>query len=557
MKAKKPHRYRVCGTPSRTGCITCKIRRVKCGEEKPFCRRCTSTGRKCDGYAPVSILAPNPRSLSFNPPQDPMELKTLHFFTTFTTPALSGNFCSHFWQHIVLQASVVEPSVRHAIIAIGAVHQDFITRQQSPHGCHDLSMQAFAFRQYTKAISYLQQLMTIRTPPLDITLISCILFTSFDCLLRNHASAMIHLKAGLKILEDINSHKMLGIDIFQEWEREFTPMLLGLGIRAAAIVNPKNHHDLIDTPRLPSPLIDPTLHDTDLLSSSTIPIDPALLETSTSISPSDPSLSPSPKIPLQPTHLVSFQSFDEGRRALYSLASEITSDQKSSRNHYTPSQIQNSWSPMNQRHTVSLKNWSEAFDQYLSTNTRGHPSVDRVLRGATLLKVHCLVLQILVGTPNPVEDKFDQVLILCEGLAMTRPKGGCITSSLNFNTDIGMISPLLYMAVEGPSPACRWRAIDLLSLSLGSEDSEGSWPTEDAKRIIARISEAFPDDEVAHFMQMRGPEVEYTMWNELAVRLQHRINYPFRQEEDTSDQPIKREPRPSSRSVPFSRPGSA
>ncbi|KAL2807765.1 hypothetical protein BJX63DRAFT_60948 [Aspergillus granulosus] len=39
----------------RTGCITCKIRRVKCDEGKPSCSRCVSTGRKCDGYASPGI----------------------------------------------------------------------------------------------------------------------------------------------------------------------------------------------------------------------------------------------------------------------------------------------------------------------------------------------------------------------------------------------------------------------------------------------------------------------------------------------------------------------
>ncbi|KAJ5501987.1 hypothetical protein N7463_004861 [Penicillium fimorum] len=34
----------------KSGCMTCKVRRVKCDEEKPHCRRCISTGRKCDGY---------------------------------------------------------------------------------------------------------------------------------------------------------------------------------------------------------------------------------------------------------------------------------------------------------------------------------------------------------------------------------------------------------------------------------------------------------------------------------------------------------------------------
>src|ERR1700712_3835315 len=36
---------------SNTGCLSCKARKVKCDEDKPVCRRCLSTGRKCDGYA--------------------------------------------------------------------------------------------------------------------------------------------------------------------------------------------------------------------------------------------------------------------------------------------------------------------------------------------------------------------------------------------------------------------------------------------------------------------------------------------------------------------------
>lgn len=37
---------------ARTGCLTCKIRHKKCDETKPACNRCTSTGRRCDGYGP-------------------------------------------------------------------------------------------------------------------------------------------------------------------------------------------------------------------------------------------------------------------------------------------------------------------------------------------------------------------------------------------------------------------------------------------------------------------------------------------------------------------------
>lgn len=36
----------------------CRLRRVKCGEEKPYCLRCTSSGRQCGGY----LAVPRPRS---------------------------------------------------------------------------------------------------------------------------------------------------------------------------------------------------------------------------------------------------------------------------------------------------------------------------------------------------------------------------------------------------------------------------------------------------------------------------------------------------------------
>lgn len=47
----KPRRTRRAHNKTRTGCLTCKIRRKKCDETKPACLRCTNTGRKCDGYA--------------------------------------------------------------------------------------------------------------------------------------------------------------------------------------------------------------------------------------------------------------------------------------------------------------------------------------------------------------------------------------------------------------------------------------------------------------------------------------------------------------------------
>jgi Fungal Zn(2)-Cys(6) binuclear cluster domain len=43
---------------TKTGCKTCRIRRVKCDEGKPNCRRCEIFGVECDGYMEPKSRAP-------------------------------------------------------------------------------------------------------------------------------------------------------------------------------------------------------------------------------------------------------------------------------------------------------------------------------------------------------------------------------------------------------------------------------------------------------------------------------------------------------------------
>ncbi|PWY84724.1 hypothetical protein BO94DRAFT_467896 [Aspergillus sclerotioniger CBS 115572] len=41
---------------TKTGCLTCRQRRVKCGEEKPICHNCIKSKRECKGYAPRLVF---------------------------------------------------------------------------------------------------------------------------------------------------------------------------------------------------------------------------------------------------------------------------------------------------------------------------------------------------------------------------------------------------------------------------------------------------------------------------------------------------------------------
>lgn len=50
VSAQKLPRRRV-----KTGCLTCRKRRIKCGEEKPTCRNCIKSKRICEGYIPGMV----------------------------------------------------------------------------------------------------------------------------------------------------------------------------------------------------------------------------------------------------------------------------------------------------------------------------------------------------------------------------------------------------------------------------------------------------------------------------------------------------------------------
>jgi hypothetical protein len=51
-KKKRPNKK------TKTGCRTCRIRRVKCDEAKPNCQRCQIFGVNCDGYAEPKSKVP-------------------------------------------------------------------------------------------------------------------------------------------------------------------------------------------------------------------------------------------------------------------------------------------------------------------------------------------------------------------------------------------------------------------------------------------------------------------------------------------------------------------
>ncbi|KAI1480185.1 hypothetical protein F4774DRAFT_379946 [Daldinia eschscholtzii] len=182
----------------RTGCLTCKARKVKCDENKPHCNRCITTGRACSGYVtkPSSgLLWQRPRQL-FQSIDKPSEGRALQFFCEKTAQFLSGATDPYFWTHLVMQFSNFEPSVRHSVIAISSLYERFEAGDEMSHSGVQLRDDSLALQHYNAAI---RELKTTDNQPL--VLLVCILFICIEFLQSNKEEAMKHCKHGIALLE--------------------------------------------------------------------------------------------------------------------------------------------------------------------------------------------------------------------------------------------------------------------------------------------------------------------------------------------------------------------
>ncbi|KAK1757880.1 fungal-specific transcription factor domain-containing protein [Echria macrotheca] len=224
---------------TRTGCRTCKIRRVKCDESRPTCQRCLGTGRVCDGYGiwgggggqvltprkevpkmQISSCGGPPKLVAILPGMSPQEQAALDFFRHKTSPKMPGAFYSDFWEKLVLQAVVTEPAVLHASIALAATHRSggtntYINASSSP-STDDMGMidvnERLALQQYNLAIRHLQlHLENKQRHSLRVALISCMLFISMELLKGEFRSGRAHLQGALKLLEEIQDRDGLGV----------------------------------------------------------------------------------------------------------------------------------------------------------------------------------------------------------------------------------------------------------------------------------------------------------------------------------------------------------
>ncbi|KAH8812913.1 hypothetical protein F5884DRAFT_751212 [Xylogone sp. PMI_703] len=218
----------------RTGCGTCRKRRVKCDERRPSCRRCHVANVICEGYPPPRAATSSrsrgnassrmtvggvegSQSAGATPSQGSScslggvslqhpggSLQSLPYYHQYATSTVFRLFRPDhvvFWQDWVCQMSWQLDIVYQALVALGAAHHIALGRTS---GFDDTSLarhRVNALNLYGRCLTMLQEWMAgeFSTTKYEVTAIVTVLLACFECLMDGTDAAFRHLWSAIQI----------------------------------------------------------------------------------------------------------------------------------------------------------------------------------------------------------------------------------------------------------------------------------------------------------------------------------------------------------------------
>ncbi|MCJ1408529.1 hypothetical protein MMC19_002604 [Ptychographa xylographoides] len=135
------------------------------------------------------------------------ERRSFDFFRAQTGKELSTALNTPFWSRSILQASHIDPIIRHAAVALGALGERFLINDVLTSENHDANnCHVFASSQYQKSMEILRKHLCERQDrTIELVLMSCFLFVCFEFLQGNEKAAMTHMKSGVNIVRGFYS----------------------------------------------------------------------------------------------------------------------------------------------------------------------------------------------------------------------------------------------------------------------------------------------------------------------------------------------------------------
>jgi len=203
----------------KTGCITCRRRRVKCDERKPVCQRCEGANISCDGYqvprhinsppgrkvqnrsteasviarAPLDIASRYPKTESplIAYPQNPAPSQRPHLrarwilghqqYLSRTSQLLFRHDHLYFWREHLLGLAWDTECVFDVVVSLGLMHRAVIMLSSPEDKWRGLDNKVVAFQTYASALEKLSEKFTeANGQPSEMLIASLLLLTWFE-----------------------------------------------------------------------------------------------------------------------------------------------------------------------------------------------------------------------------------------------------------------------------------------------------------------------------------------------------------------------------------------
>ncbi|KAI0192605.1 hypothetical protein EV127DRAFT_362364 [Xylaria flabelliformis] len=486
---------------SRSGCITCRKRKIKCDEAYPACRRCTSTGRACDGYGiwggggsgklyglrrpRDNIVAAVASPMSLHIPvfvASAVEKEHFDWFRYHTLSKLPGSFNSDFWVTLLPQACLSERAVLNAVLALSSVHRGRGKGNQKLASMKPVNeAEIFTLEHYLQAITHLQPYFSCRNrASLRITLIVCIVFVCIDLLRGNFNSARNHVRGGLRLIADMQQ-LVCG----------------GIGNNSINNVNGSTHPKVVIGDSIDHWIM-------EVLSRLYIQIN--LCQPPSTHSSIAPFQIPSPHPPLRKFHSSRFAWLDLDRQ-LHRILHIASQARQRQRNSATSSPTSISTARLHQSVLADLKQWEKILKASKET-LLGNGSVE-YQKAYCILAMYHTMATIMAHTCVYPEDEtvFDAhtdsfILLTEQATALCSIPGGsldqatALSEGISFDTsrsivDVGCLPQLYYTALKCRVHHVRHRAVELLQPLV---HREGFWDARIAATVAKRVMEVEEGD---------------------------------------------------------------
>ncbi|KAL4804313.1 hypothetical protein BDV18DRAFT_166107 [Aspergillus unguis] len=238
---------------SRRGCKTCKTRKIKCGEEKPSCRKCTLAKYKCEyttsppqaGYSYSSAPSHSSTVSILNAPSTSpntvwRERRAFAYYFQHAAPYLAGGLDQEFWVTVVPRFCRIEPAVWDAVNAISTLFE-------SPEMCldfvfvslrHERSVslnpkQSDALGWYARSLSKVRTQIDRGSVDVQVALISCVLFVCIETLQGHVEEAFQLYNQGIQLILGLKAPGKGPIPALLE--NTIIPLFMRLGTAALTI----------------------------------------------------------------------------------------------------------------------------------------------------------------------------------------------------------------------------------------------------------------------------------------------------------------------------------